>query len=70
MGEVTNSTAEKAPKRSWFDGLKAEFNKIVWPDREALVKSTVAVITVTIILGVMIFVLDTVFEYGMGFIIG
>lgn len=70
MGEVTNSTAEKAPKRSWFDGLKAEFNKIVWPDREALLKSTVAVITVTIILGVMIFVLDTVFEYGMGFIIG
>ena len=70
MGEVTNSTAEKAPKRSWFDGLKAEFNKIVWPDREALLKSTVAVITVTIILGVMIFVLDTVFEYGMGYIIG
>ncbi len=70
MGEVTNSTVEKAPKRSWFDGLKAEFKKIVWPDRETLVKSTVAVITVTIILGALIFLLDTVFEYGMGHIIG
>lgn len=70
MGEVTNSTAEKAPKRSWFDGLKAEFKKIVWPDKDALVKSTVAVITVTIILGALIFVLDAVFEYGMGFLIG
>lgn len=70
MGEVTNSTAEKAPKRSWFDGLKAEFKKIVWPDKETIAKSTVAVITVTIILGVLIFLLDAVFEYGMGFLIG
>ena len=22
---------EKAPKTSWFSGLKAEFSKIVWP---------------------------------------
>ena len=70
MGEMTNSTAEKAQKRSWFSGLKAEFKKIVWPDKEALAKQSVAVITVTIILGAIIYVLDTVFEYGMGFIIG
>jgi len=70
MGEVTNSTAEKATKRSWFDGLKAEFKKIVWPDRESLLKSTVAVITVTIILGALIVVLDYLFEHGMGYLIG
>ena len=69
MGETTNSTAEKAPKRSWFKGLKSEFKKIVWPDREHLVKQSVAVIAVTVILGAIIYVLDTVFEYGIGFII-
>lgn len=30
MGETTGT--EKAPKKSFFKGLKAEFNKIVWPD--------------------------------------
>ena len=24
----------KEPKKSWFQGLKAEFNKIVWTDRD------------------------------------
>ncbi len=69
MGETTKSTAEKAPKRSWFKGLKSEFKKIVWPDKEHLAKQSVAVIAVTIILGAIIFVIDTVFEYGIGFII-
>ena len=31
MGETTGT--EKAPKKSFFKGLKAEFNKIVWPDQ-------------------------------------
>ena len=70
MGETTNSTAEKAPKRSWFKGLKSEFMKIVWPDKESLAKQSVAVIAVTIILGAIIFVLDAVIEYGVGIIIG
>ena len=26
---------EKAPKKSWFDGLKAEFRKIIWPDQKS-----------------------------------
>ena len=56
MGEMTNSTAEKASKRSWFKGLKAEFKKIIWPDKETLAKQSVAVIGVTIILGAIIFI--------------
>ena len=34
----------KEPKKSWFQGLKAEFNKIVWTDRETLMKQSVVVI--------------------------
>ncbi len=70
MGETTNSTAEKAPKRSWFKGLKSEFKKIVWPDKESLAKQSIAVIAVTIILGVIIYVLDAVIEFGIVRIIG
>ena len=28
MGQ--NEKVEKAPKTSWFSGLKAEFQKIIW----------------------------------------
>ena len=47
----------KEPKKSWFQGLKAEFNKIVWTDRDTLMKQSV-VIVITVILGVIISVMD------------
>ena len=38
--------AEKAQKSSWFKGMKAEFKKIVWPDKNTLAKQTAAVVIV------------------------
>ncbi len=70
MGEMTNTTTEKAPKKSWFKGLKSEFKKIIWPDKEALSKQAVAVISVTVILGLIIYVLDYVIELGIGIFLG
>ena len=70
MGEMANTTAEKAPKKSWFKGLKSEFKKIIWPDKEALFKQSVAVISVTVILGLIIYVLDYVIELGIGIFLG
>lgn len=69
MGEMTNTTTEKAPKKSWFKGIKSEFNKIIWPDKEYLGKQAVAVISVTIVLGIVIYVLDYVIELGIGFLL-
>ncbi len=70
MGEVTaNTTQEKTPKKSWFKGLKSEFKKIVWPDKELLVKESAAVIVITVILGLVIALLDMAVEYGVNLII-
>ncbi len=70
MGEVTaNTTQEKTPKKSWFKGLKSEFKKIVWPDRESLVKESAAVIVITVILGLVIALIDMAVEYGVNLII-
>ena len=70
MGETTaNTTQEKAPKKSWFKGLKSEFKKIVWPDKDSLVKESVAVIVITAILGVVIALIDLAVEFGIGLII-
>ena len=40
MGETEK--VEKAPKQSWFTGLKTEFKKIIWPDQKSLVKQLVS----------------------------
>ena len=48
MGEKTKNNA---PKTSWFKGLKAEFKKIVWPDKKTLGKQTAAVVFVSVVLG-------------------
>ncbi len=69
MGEMTNTTTEKAPKRSWFKGIKSEFNKIVWPDKEYLGKQAVAVISVTVVLGIVIYVLDFAIQEVIAFLL-
>ena len=48
---------QKAPKKNWTKGLQAEFKKIVWPDKQTLVKQTVAVVSITAVLGVFIAVI-------------
>ena len=70
MGETTaNTTQEKAPKKSWFKGLKSEFKKISWPDKETLVKESAAVIVITVVLGFVIALVDMAIEYGVNLII-
>lgn len=69
MGETTKNTTEKALKRSWFKGIKAEFQKIIWPDKDSLIKQTVAVISVTIALGLIIMILDFAIEKLIAFLL-
>lgn len=52
MGETAKT--DKAPKKSWFEGLKSEFKKIIWPEKKTLGKQTVAVVAVSCVLGVII----------------
>ncbi|MDD3252755.1 MAG: preprotein translocase subunit SecE [Lachnospiraceae bacterium] len=67
MGETTGT--EKAPKQSFFKGLKAEFKKIVWPDQETVTKQTIAVLAVSAALGIIIAILDFIIKWGLSFMI-
>lgn len=69
MGETANTTSDKAPKKSFFNGLKAEFKKIVWPDQETVTKQTITVLAVSVALGLIIGILDFVIKWGLSFII-
>ena len=57
--------AAKENKVSFLDGVKAEWGKIVWPNKDQLTKQTVAVIITTIVVGVIISLLDTALQYGV-----
>jgi preprotein translocase subunit SecE len=60
---------KKNSEKSWFEGLKAEFKNIIWPDRKSLVRQTGAVVAVSIVLGAMIAVMDFVFQYGIDILV-
>ena len=66
MGETVKETKQK---KSWFKGLKAEFKKIIWPDRNSLEKETTAVLVVSVLLGAIIFVVDFVARIGIEFLV-
>ncbi len=69
MGKTSGEEKAKAPKPKFFDGVKAEFKKISWPDKEKLLKQSVAVVGVSVVLGVIIAVLDMVLQYGIEFLV-
>ena len=61
---------EKTPKTSWFTGLKHEFQKIVWPEQNTVVRQTIAVVAVSIVTGLIIALLDWGIQYGVNFLVG
>ncbi|MDL2295742.1 preprotein translocase subunit SecE [Lachnospiraceae bacterium OttesenSCG-928-E19] len=65
MGE----TKEKKNKPSKFKSLQAEFKKIVWPDKMTLAKQSTAVISITVLLGVVITIADIVIKYGIDLLV-
>lgn len=68
MGD--SAKTDNTPKKSWFKGLKAEFKKVIWPDRKTLAAETTAVVAVSIAVGIIIAVLDLAIQYGLNFLIG
>jgi len=68
MGETEK--LEKAPKTSWFVGLKAEFKKIIWPNKQSLTRQTVAVIATSVVLGLIIALMDYIIQFGVDFLVG
>lgn len=59
----------KTQKKSWFKGLQAEFKKIIWPDKKTLARQTAAVVTVTVILGALIAIIDAILQFGLEFLV-
>lgn len=46
--------------KTFFVNLRAELKRVVWPDRKRLIQSTATVLAICLIIGVLLFVIDTV----------
>ena len=61
----TAKTATASKKKSRLQGLKAEFRRIIWPDKETITKETTAVVVSPVILGIIIALLDLLIKTGL-----
>ena len=56
--------AEEAKKKKdhglWFREMKSELKKVVWPDKQTVVKNTGTVLMFSLLVGVCIWVFDFV----------
>lgn len=71
MGDTNTNAVENAARKSgsWFKGLKAEYKKVIWPNKDEVTKQTIAVVLVSFVVGVVIALLDMGLQYGIDFII-
>ena len=60
---------ETSSTKKWIDGLKAEFKKIIWPNRADIQKETTAVVVCSVILGVVIALLDYLIQHGVDILV-
>ncbi|MBQ9140571.1 MAG: preprotein translocase subunit SecE [Lachnospiraceae bacterium] len=60
--------AKSSKLATFFKGVKSEFKKITWPDKHSTFKQSVAVVSISIVVGVIIAILDFVLQYGVNFL--
>ena len=71
--KVTPKQNKKENKESFsekFADYKAEFRKIIWPNRSELTKKTFTVIVTSLVMSIIIFGMDTIYTSGYNFILG
>ncbi len=45
--------------------VKSEMKKVVWPSKKQVVNNTLIVIAAVVIIGVIIAIFDTIFQWGL-----
>ncbi|MGI5969509.1 MAG: preprotein translocase subunit SecE [Lachnospiraceae bacterium] len=61
----TKTTETTPKKKGFFKGLKAEFGRIIWPDKDTVWKESAAVLAVSVILALVIAGMDFLIQIGL-----
>ncbi len=56
--------------KTFFRNIKSEYQKIVWPSRQSLVKQTITVTITSLGLGLVVFCYDAVYSAVLRLIVG
>ena len=66
---MAEATAQKKKSGSkivrFFKEVKSEMKKVVWPTKKQVLKNTLIVIAAVVIIGLVIWGLDTLFSFGL-----
>ena len=62
---MAQEKTKKSGIKNWWTNLKAEFKKIIWPDKTTIARETTAVVVVSIILGIIIKLVDMLVQLGI-----
>ena len=59
--------AKKSGNRivKFFKEVKSELKKVTWPSKKQVTRNTLVVIAAVIIIGIVIWVLDLLFSFGL-----
>lgn len=63
-----NAAKSKNPFKAiakFFREAKSEMKKVVWPSRKQVAKNTLVVVAAVLIVGIIIWILDLIFQFGI-----
>ncbi|MBQ9633374.1 MAG: preprotein translocase subunit SecE [Lachnospiraceae bacterium] len=63
-------TQNKRTIADWWDDVKAEFDKIVWPTQQTIYRQTVATVVVSVITAFIIVFVDMLIQHGVDLLVG
>ena len=59
---VKEKSKENKVKKHFFKDFKAELKKVSWPTPKQLMNNTIAVVVIVVVIGAIVFLLDTIFK--------
>ncbi len=68
MAEANAAKKSKNPFKAivkYFREAKSEMKKVVWPSRKQVTNNTLVVIAAVLLIGIIIWVLDLIFQFGI-----
>ena len=68
MAEANTAKKSRNPFKAiakFFRECKSEMKKVVWPSRKQLINNTLVVIAAVLVIGIFLWVLDALFQFGI-----
>lgn len=66
---MATSKKENGKFKNYFRGVKAEMKKVIWPSKGDLLSYTGAVVFISMLVSLVVWILDYIIRFGLSFVI-